>query len=110
MATFQTKLNKRNCLILRKFSLSPRLGSSLEALLVLLLKEDAMLGLVLMELRLLSLLPGLTVGWLLLPPELSSEFSSMLVSLHPALDPADFRKLFTASLLFIAGILARSLS
>ena len=76
-----------------------------------------MLGLVavvLIELTLLCRpleLPGaLTVGSLLLPPELSSEFSSILVSLHPALDPADFRKLFTASLLFMGGILARSLS
>ena len=36
-------------------------------------------------------------------PELSSEFSSMLVSLEAVL-----RKLFTASLLFRAGIFERS--
>ena len=58
-----------------------------------------MLGLVvLMELLELTLLClpdplGLMVGSLLLPAELSSEFSSILVSLEVAV----FKKLFTAS-------------
>ena len=90
------------------------MGSSVEALLVLLLKEEPMLGLVLMELLelrdvtllCLGVCIGLTVGSLLLAPELSSEFSSILVSL----DVAVFRKLLTASLLFMGGFLARSLS
>ena len=85
------------------------MGRSVEALLVLLLKEEPRLGLVLMELLELTLLClgiGLTVGSVLLPPELSSEFSSILVSLELAV----FRKLLTASLLFMGGILAKSLS
>ena len=80
------------------------------------LELDWMLGMLgVVDIELLLLPPSLLL-WALAPapgmcrmvasePELSSEFSSILVSFE-----AVFKKLFTASLLFMGGILAKSLS
>jgi hypothetical protein len=102
----KSKVGKSPEVLLALFSLL----EELIALLLALVAHDCRLGVVLIEERLLTLLclgvgTGLTVCSEVLPPELSSLFSSILVSFDAVL-----RKLLTASLFFKGGIFARSLS